>query len=233
MSFRERLARTLRALEPVLAVPGVLVVGSEVPNLLQPGAASTLVVSEDVDVAVPIATHAEVKAALGRVRGLSPSAAEPSVWVPDGPERIEANFRGMEPGAPRVGEAWVHEDSELPLLVFGTLGLVSPGRTCDVDGVAVPLPTAASLALEKLLTDRSGVKYDRDLLVVLGLLLTWSAEDESAFLRGAAALSDVDRWTLRSNLTALSLLPDRSGMPRISAHREKVATLLRSLEGAP
>jgi hypothetical protein len=34
--------------------PGVLIVGSEVPNLLQPGAASTLVVSQDVDLAVPL-----------------------------------------------------------------------------------------------------------------------------------------------------------------------------------
>ena len=40
MTFRERLIGTLRQLQPVLEEPGVLVVGSEVPNLLQPDAAA-------------------------------------------------------------------------------------------------------------------------------------------------------------------------------------------------
>lgn len=231
-SFRDRLGRTLRALEPVLAVPGVLVVGSEVPNLLEPDAATTLVVSEDVDIAVPLAVHADVKAALSRVTALVPSSSEPSVWVPRGSDCIEANFLGMEPGRPRIGEAWVHEDSELPLLVFGTLGVIEPGARREAFGASIPLPTPASLAVEKLLTDRSGIKYDRDLCVVLGLLLTWSREDECAFLRAATALAAPDRWTLRSNLTALSLLPDREGMPPVSRHRDKIAALLSRVEGA-
>ena len=54
MTFRERLIGTLRQLQPVLEEPGVLVVGSEVPNLLQQDAASTLVVSQDVGLAVPV-----------------------------------------------------------------------------------------------------------------------------------------------------------------------------------
>jgi len=45
VEFRERLLATLRAIRPVLEVPGILVVGSEVPNLIEPRAASTLVVS--------------------------------------------------------------------------------------------------------------------------------------------------------------------------------------------
>ena len=44
MTFRDRLFGTLRRLEPILVEPGVMVVGSEVPNLLQPGGASTFVV---------------------------------------------------------------------------------------------------------------------------------------------------------------------------------------------
>jgi hypothetical protein len=40
---------------------GVLVVGSEVPNLLEPDAAATLVVSQDVDLAIPVERHATVK----------------------------------------------------------------------------------------------------------------------------------------------------------------------------
>ena len=54
VTFRDRLLGTLRLLQPILDDPGVLVVGSEVPNLLQPDAASTLVVSQDVDLAIPI-----------------------------------------------------------------------------------------------------------------------------------------------------------------------------------
>jgi hypothetical protein len=55
VSFRTKLLATLREIEPVLVEPGVLVAGSEVPNLLEPGAASSLVVSQDVDIAVPVA----------------------------------------------------------------------------------------------------------------------------------------------------------------------------------
>ncbi len=47
VAFRDRLLSTLKAVQTVLNVPGVLVIGSEVPNLLQPDAASTLVVSQD------------------------------------------------------------------------------------------------------------------------------------------------------------------------------------------
>ena len=71
MDFRTRLLRTLRAIAPVLQEPGVLVAGSEVPNLLEPDARSSLVVSQDVDIAVPIDRHAAVKMRLHEVRGLA------------------------------------------------------------------------------------------------------------------------------------------------------------------
>jgi hypothetical protein len=57
LTFRERLLATLRAVEAVLEVDGVLVADSEVPNLLEVDAASTLVVSQDVDLAIPVAVH--------------------------------------------------------------------------------------------------------------------------------------------------------------------------------
>ena len=53
MRFRERLLATLREMQPILDVPGVMVGGSQVPNLLEPDAAATLVVSQDVDLVVP------------------------------------------------------------------------------------------------------------------------------------------------------------------------------------
>jgi hypothetical protein len=37
MTLRDRLLTTIRAAGPVLETPGVLVVGSEVPNLLEAG----------------------------------------------------------------------------------------------------------------------------------------------------------------------------------------------------
>ena len=72
MTFRERLIGTLRQLQPVLEEPGVLVVGSEVPNLLQPDAASTLVVSQGVDLAVPVDRVGPVKRRLAQVQFLIP-----------------------------------------------------------------------------------------------------------------------------------------------------------------
>ena len=117
LDFRSRLLRTLRAVEPILGVPGVLAVGSEVPNLLEPDARSSLVVSQDVDIAVPVASHADVKARLPQLHGLSPSREEPSVWLPAGDDMIEVNFIGMDPDSDRSGETYVLEDRELPLLV--------------------------------------------------------------------------------------------------------------------
>jgi hypothetical protein len=43
-SYRDRLVATLRAIEPVLASPDVLIAGPQLPNPLERGAASTLVV---------------------------------------------------------------------------------------------------------------------------------------------------------------------------------------------
>jgi hypothetical protein len=65
VTFRDRLVATIHAARPVLETPGVLVVGSEVPNLLEAGAAATLVVSQDLDVGVPVDRHANLKTRLG------------------------------------------------------------------------------------------------------------------------------------------------------------------------
>jgi hypothetical protein len=52
MTLRDRLFATVAAARAVIEEPGILIVGSEVPNFLQPGAASTLVVSQDSDIGV-------------------------------------------------------------------------------------------------------------------------------------------------------------------------------------
>ena len=230
--FRSQLLGTLRAIKPVLEEVGVMVAGSEVPNLLEPGARSTLVVSQDVDIAVPVSRHAGVKRRLREVQDLMPSADEPSVWVPMRAGLIEVNFIGMDRETERAGETYVFDDTEMPLLVFGHLGFLSPGEPVFAEDLVIPVPRPAGLLLEKLVTDRSGEKGDRDLLVVLGLALVAKPEDFDELEDLYRQLSKDLQYSVRSNLTLLSLLQRRNGMPDPTLHRRLVADLLTRLEGA-
>jgi hypothetical protein len=232
VTFRDRLIETLRAVEPLLEVSGVLVGGSEVPNLLEAGAAATLVVSEDVDLVVPVAAHSEVKSRLDRISRLVPSADEPSVWIPreDEAQLIEVNFIGMDPAIVDPIDTYEKVDDLLPLMVFGPLSLLAPGRMLNVDDLRVPVPRVAGLALEKLVTDRTGEKGDRDLLVVAGLLVSMSPEDLAEVESTYITLPPEMRHQVRSNLAILSLLDARPGMPDPRPQRAAVDALLRRLE---
>jgi hypothetical protein len=230
VEFRRRLLRTLEAIRPVLEEAGVLVVGSEVPNLLEPNAAATLVVSQDVDLAIPVQRLAAVKERLRGVQGLHPSVEEPSVWIPDASDLIEVNFIGMDPTLKDPMEAHVLEDDELPLLVFGALSLVRPGTPVLVEGLTIPVPRLAGLLVEKLLTDRSGEKGDRDLLVALALLVLAHEEDLAEIDETYGALVPELRHAVGSNLAILSLMESRPGMPDPGRHRARIAALLRRLE---
>jgi hypothetical protein len=190
VEFRERLLGTLRQFQPVLDEPGVIVAGSEVPNLLQGDAASTLVVSEDVDIAVPVSSHGSVKQRLAHVSGFRPAPEEPSVWLPDDPSLIEVNFIGIDRRLKSAAESYVLDDPELPLLVFGQLSLLRQDAPFVIEGVRVPLPRKAGLMLEKLLTDRAGVKGDRDLLVVAGLLQLSNDQDLAELVQLCSELGD-------------------------------------------
>jgi hypothetical protein len=216
-------------MQGILDEPGVLVVGSEVPNLLEEGAASTLVVSQDVDLGVLVSSHSKVKERLRNVQGLHRSEDEPSVWVPDSPELIEVNFVGIDPSIHDASETYVLEDDELPLLVFGQLSFLRPGDRVEVDGVRIPLPRKAGLLLEKLVTDRSGEKGDRDRLVVLGLLLVSNDTDQAELVHAVRALPAELRHAVRSNLTMLSLMRPIAGMPDPGSHRARVHQLLAAL----
>ncbi len=232
MEFRERLIATLRAAQPVLDVPGVLVAGSEVPNLLERGAAASLVVSEDVDLAIPVAQRELVKAQLDSLRGLRPSKDEPSVWVPEDPAAmIELNFVGRDEDVRTADETYFLEDSRLPLIVFGPLSLLEPGEVLEIEGVRVPLPHPSGLMLEKLVSDRTAEKGDRDLLVVLGLLLVCDDAVLDRTERTYRQLSEELQHIVRTNLALLSLARPREGMPDPSSHRDMVAALLRRFEG--
>ena len=232
VTFRDRLIATLRAVEPILKVPGVLVAGSEVPNLLEPGAAASLVISQDVDLAVPVAAHDDVKRELPRITRLSPSPEEPSVWVPrpEASDLIEVNFIGLDPAIVDPIDSYEKGDDRLPLMVFGPLSLLAAGAPVDIDGLLVPVPRPAGLVLEKLVTDRTGEKGDRDLLVVAGLLRLMNSQDRVEVESGYRSLPPELRHQIRSNLTILSLLSPRPGMPDPEPTRSVIADLLMRLE---
>jgi hypothetical protein len=232
LSFRDRLLATLRAVEPILDVPGVLVAGSEVPNLLELDAASTLVVSQDVDLAIPVSVHEEVKARLDRIERLVPSVDEPSVWIPraDASELIEVNFIGVDPAIVEAVDTYEKLDDRLPLMVFGPLSLLRAGTVIEIDGLRIPLPEPAGLALEKLVSDRTGEKGDRDLLVVAGLLASMTPADLDQLELTYVTLPAELRHQVCSNLSILSLLDARLGMPDPRSQRAVVDALLRRLE---
>jgi len=230
VGFRAKLLSTLKAIQNVLDVPGVMVIGSEVPNLLQPDAASTLVVSQDVDIGVPVARLEDVKAALREVTNLEPSEEEPSVWLPVRPDLIEVNFVGMDADSDDVADAYVIEDAELPLLVFGALSLLRPGTTVGIEDLEVPVPRPAGLLIEKLLTERVAEKGARDLLVVVGLLMVMHEADFEELEEEYGNLPAELRYAVRSNLTVLSLMPGMEGMPDPRPQRARIAGLLARLE---
>ena len=230
VSFRDRLVATLRAMQGVLDQPGVLVIGSEVPNLLEDQAATTLVVSQDVDIGVPVSAHAAVKRALTHVRGLQRSLDEPSIWTPASDALLEVNFVGMDATIKDAAESYVLDDDELPLLVFGQLSWLRPGRVVEIEGLRVPLPGVAGLLVEKLITDRSGEKGDRDVLVALGLLVTSTAADLDELEQLHRTLSPAHQHALKANLTILSLLPSREGMPDPVPQRARIHRLIERLE---
>jgi hypothetical protein len=231
VGFRDRLLATIRAARPVLEHDGIVVVGSEVPNLLEPGAAATLVVSQDLDIGVPVDRHAALKPRLDELGDFEPSPDEPSVWTPRSKELLELNFVGMDAGQD-PSEAYVLEDDRLPLLVFGALSLVSAGAETRIADVRVRLPRLAGLLLEKLVTDRTGEKGERDLLVALGLVTIAAPADRLELEQAYGRLRPELQHTVRSNLTILSLLGPRSGMPDPRPWRQTVEAVLQRLETA-
>jgi hypothetical protein len=228
VAFRDRLIATIRAARPVLESPGALVVGSEVPNLLEAGAAATLVVSQDLDIGVPVSQHRPLRARLAELSEFEPSAEEPSVWRPRSPGLLELNFVGIDPTQDPT-EAYVLEDDRLPLLVFGALSLVSRGAEIEIGGTRLALPRPAGLLLEKLVTDRTGEKGERDLLVALAVLSTSTPDDLDEVESLHRRLRPELRHVVRSNLTILSLLGPRAGMPDPEPRRGEVAALIRRL----
>jgi hypothetical protein len=149
--------------------------------------------------------------------------------MPRTADLLEVNFVGMD-RAQDPGDAYVLEDDRLPLLVFGALSLVEPGAELDIDGTRVRVPRPGGLLLEKLVTDRTGEKGERDLLVALGLIVTAGPADFNEFEQAYGRLRPELQHAVCSNLTVLSLIEARAGMPDPLPRRAAVAALLRRLE---
>jgi hypothetical protein len=233
VTFRDRLLRSLVRLQPVLDVPGVLVGGSQVPNLLEPDAAATLVVSQDIDLVVPVNSHKQVKDALAGVTGYEPSREEPSVWLPDDPGMLEINLIGRDAALRETADSYVLDDSKLPLLVFGLLSLLREGVTVEAGGARIPLPRPAGLLVEKLLTERAGLKGERDLLVAVGLLMQCGESDLAEISGHYLELLGDMKSTLLGNLAILSLMRPLPEMPDPIRGRQQVEALLTRLKGMP
>jgi hypothetical protein len=124
----------------------------------------------------------------------------------------------------------VYEDADLPLMVFGPLGLLRPGPVVEIDGLRVPLPRVADLMVEKLVTDRTGEEGARDLLVVAGLLTTATKADVDEMVTAVRTLSPESRHAVRSGLTVLSLMDGLAGMPDPAPVRHTIASALERLE---
>ena len=107
---------------------------------------------------------------------------------------------------------------------------MKPGRSLEIEGLPVPVPRISGLLLEKLATERSGEKGDRDLLVALGLLLLAKPADLDELDAAYRGLSLDLRHGVRSNLTILAGLERRGGMPDPGPHRATVAELQRRLD---
>ncbi|HLG59874.1 MAG TPA: hypothetical protein VI485_31330 [Vicinamibacterales bacterium] len=115
-------------------------------------------------------------------------------------------------------------------------------RTTNTDAVSVIVPnlifeeleiqqTREIMMVEKLLTDRTGEKGARDLLVVAGLLAVADPADLDEMVSTVGGLPAECRHTVRSSLTLLSLVEPVSGMPDPSLFRAQVTRLLARIEG--
>jgi hypothetical protein len=154
------------------------------------------------------------------------------VWIPrsEAPELIEVNFIGVDHAIVDPIDTYEKPDAQLPLMVFGPLSLLSAGPVVEVEGLRVPVPLPAGLALEKLVTDRTGEKGDRDLLVVAGLFRLMKPADLAELVTGYRSLPHELRHQIRSNLSILSLLTARDGMPDPRAARATIANMLQQME---
>ena len=79
------------------------------------------------------------------------------------------------------------------------------------------------------MTERTGEKGERDLLVALGLLILASPDDLEEFVSMFETLGPEWRHAVVSNLTLVSLIGPRAGMPDPTTHRAHVGEVVARL----
>ncbi|MCC6214207.1 MAG: hypothetical protein IT376_05025 [Polyangiaceae bacterium] len=148
------------------------------------------------------------------------------------PGLIEVNFVGNDRSIRTSDEPYVLENDRLARMAFGLPSLLREGPPLEIEGLRLPVPRIAGLLFEKLVTERRGRKGDRDLLVVLGLLVVATEPDLSEAVDELRGLPRELREAARSNLAILSPLEPVDGMPDPAANRRRVAELLGRVEAA-
>ena len=117
-------------------------------------------------------------------------------------------------------------------MVFGTLALVTPGAEVEAGGHAGPVASSRGADARETDWRSDRRKGDRDLLVALGLLSLMGPDDLDEFVVQVRRLRPELRHAVHSNLTILSLLEPRAGMPDPTHQRREVSALLGRLERA-
>ncbi|MBI3391738.1 MAG: hypothetical protein HY039_00975 [Nitrospirae bacterium] len=214
VDFETKLINTLRdlrkAIEPRDAAPPPVVVGSSVPSILEIAAEeadkSLLFPTEDVDIAVRSVSQAEKIRALPEWRQ---SPENPAVLEPVNPDtHLELNIVGVDPDVP-IGVSKVMGESHV---AFGSLGLIR-AETVRLSGETYEIASPESLAVEKLVSLRGGLKSGRD-MTVAALCLREIAADPGlrmpAFQEQLARLDPEWRQEASANL-ALLILEARQG----------------------
>ncbi len=228
MEFAERLLMTIKDISD-LFIDGVIVIGSEAPNLFSFYEKSPVIVSKDIDLGVDVKAHNGLKEKITGLQTFKISEDEPSVLTPLGPQ-LEVNIVGIDRRLTDISESYVLEDSRLPMMVLGNLSLIEPGQVINIAGINVPMPKKAGLLLEKLLTERSGIKGERDLLVALALLLIINEQEKTEFLMSYGKLDPELRQQILTNLTLLSALPPHHAMPDPRPCRQMIFEFIQRIE---
>ncbi|MEW5692344.1 MAG: hypothetical protein AB1765_03500 [Candidatus Hydrogenedentota bacterium] len=207
ISFRTKLLNTLKILKDIL--PHTIIIGSEVPNLIRINKKVDLFVSEDIDVGIPVLKFKIIKSGIKRLlKKYYVSRDEPSILCPKTNELLEINFLGIDKNLDDLDDVYIFRDGLVSFIVFGTLSLIK-GKKVSINGMKVILAEPASLLVEKLLTERSHIKGERD-IIVAGLLLEVIdiKKEMKHILAMINALNKDKRYLIQDNLSTLILITE-------------------------
>ncbi|MBE7439598.1 MAG: hypothetical protein HS115_14165 [Spirochaetales bacterium] len=217
---------TLRDLRPV--ADQVIVIGSEVPNLSRIHSGADLFVSQDIDLAVPIEnlerTDEQIPMLFEHYRQ---SSDEPSILLPRDDARLEINFLGVDFRSQDLDDISLHRGRHISFLAFGTLTLIKP-VDLTIEKHRFRVAEHRSLFLEKILTERSSIKGERDLYVAALVFKEIQSPQEIIHMREDILALDSERKFFASDNLASLILMIEKGHPDL---RNSVSLLKELLAG--